>query len=79
MHYAPYSMNPYMNSHLYRNQKDTRFFPFLPFVVGGLAGLAVAPFFYRPYYPPFAYQPYYPAPYYPPTPYYGGAGGYPIQ
>ena len=64
----------------HRSQQDTRFFPFFPFVLGGLAGLAVAPFFYRPYYPPYPYPQVYPAPYpaaYGPY-YYGGLGGYPV-
>ncbi|MGR3763665.1 hypothetical protein [Rossellomorea sp. NS-SX7] len=49
---------------------DQRFFPFfgLPFIAGGLAGLAISPFlFNRPCCPP----------YYPPYPPYGGYGGAP--
>jgi hypothetical protein len=53
----------------YRGGENQRFFPFfgfLPFIAGGLAGLAVSPFFFnRPYYPP----PYYPP--YPVNPYQG--------
>ncbi|MFC0522226.1 hypothetical protein ACFFGV_01310 [Pontibacillus salicampi] len=59
--------------------KDERFFPgpFFPFVLGGLAGLAVSPFFFRPPYP-------YPCYGYPcgpgygpgPGPYGGPGGGY---
>lgn len=82
MQYAPHLIHPHGSFQpQFRNQQDSRFFPFFPFVLGGLAGLAAAPLFYRPpyYYPP------YPAPY--PMPYpayqpygsYYGTGGYPIQ
>lgn len=79
MHYTPTVTYPYLHQQLYRNYGDSRYFPFLPFVVGGLAGLAVAPLFYRPHYPPYPYQPF-PAPYPGYGPYYGaGGGGYPGQ
>ncbi|MGD6958088.1 hypothetical protein ACQCWA_09525 [Rossellomorea aquimaris] len=58
---------------------DQRFFPFfgLPFIAGGLAGLAISPFlFNRPCYGPACYPPYspyggYPYPAYPQP--YGGS------
>ncbi|WP_246289132.1 hypothetical protein [Bacillus haikouensis] len=56
-----------------RGYRDQRFFPFfgLPFLAGGLAGLAISPFLFNrpccgPYYPP-----------YPPYPAYGPYGGSP--
>jgi hypothetical protein len=67
----------------YHRQYDQRFFGFgfLPFVAGGLAGLAISPFlFNRPCCPPFYYPPYGPYQSYPPypTPYgYGGNLPYP--
>ncbi len=72
--HMPYQPNMYVRN------GDERFLPFfgLPFLAGGLAGLAVAPFFFnRPYYPPYPpYPPYY-QPYGPtPVPYGGYAQSY---
>ncbi|MBN8191653.1 hypothetical protein JI667_05755 [Bacillus sp. NTK074B] len=67
------SYYPYRGYPPYRGE-DQRFFPFfgLPFLAGGLAGLAISPFlFNRPCYGPACYPPYPP---------YGGypyPGGYP--
>ncbi|WP_175986305.1 hypothetical protein [Bacillus sp. Marseille-Q1617] len=63
--FNPYNhyINPAMRGY------DQRFFPFfgLPFIAGGLAGLAISPFlFNRPCCPP----------YYPPYPPYGPYGAY---
>ncbi|MBP3040890.1 hypothetical protein J9303_15490 [Bacillaceae bacterium Marseille-Q3522] len=61
----------------YRNLQNERFigFGWLPFLTGGVLGLAAAPFFYRPYYYPPPYPVPYPAPYqqpyYPYSQYYG--------
>ncbi|WP_243354503.1 hypothetical protein [Bacillus litorisediminis] len=80
MHSVYRYMHPqFVYPSFHRSQHDTRFFPFFPFVLGGLAGLAVAPFFYRPYYPPYPYPPVYPPAYPAYGPYYGGVGGYPVQ
>ena len=64
-------MNPYyLPPAYYRNQEDTRFFPFFPFVAGlATGGLLALPFLYnRPFYPPV-----YPA--YPGYPGFGMYGG----
>jgi hypothetical protein len=73
-----HSFIPYNNYHYpVMRGHDQRVFPFfgLPFLAGGLAGLAISPFLFNrpccpPYYPPYpAYGPYGGAPYGP----YGGA------
>ncbi len=65
---------PYYRSYQPHVGRNQRFFPFfgLPFLAGGLAGLAISPFFfnrpfYGPYYPP--YPPYPPYGYGPPPAY----------
>ncbi len=62
---------------------DQRFFPFfgLPFLAGGLAGLAISPFlFNRPWYGPGPYYPPYPAyPPYGPSPYNGYSTPYGVN
>lgn len=67
--YAPYRSYPYYREY----QGDQRFFPFfgLPFLAGGLAGLAISPLlFNRPCYGPGpCYPPPYPGPGYGPYPY----------
>ncbi|WP_163103356.1 hypothetical protein [Peribacillus alkalitolerans] len=72
-YYIPYQMYPeyFRNQNIYDqsfvNPHDQRFFPFLPFIAGGLAGLAISPFFFnRPCCGPYG-----------PYPGYGGFGGYP--
>lgn len=68
----------YMQPGYYRNQHDTRFFPFLPFVAGlATGGLLAVPFIYgnRPFYPPpYPAFPAYP-PFYSPYGMYGGMYG----
>ncbi|WP_332307828.1 hypothetical protein [Pontibacillus litoralis] len=75
----PYQISPYNSPIPALPQRhvpvnNQRFFggPFLPFALGGLAGLAISPFFYRPPYPCYGY-PCGPRPYYGPYP-YGGPG-----
>lgn len=51
------------------NQNDERLIGaglVAPFLLGGITGVALAPYFYRPYYPyqPYPYPPYYPYPRY---------------
>jgi hypothetical protein len=65
----PYGYMPgdYRNYNMYGHQGDSRIFGGFaaPFLLGGLAGAALMPAFYRPY-------PYYPPyPPYPPYPYFG--------
>ncbi|WP_205685188.1 hypothetical protein [Peribacillus acanthi] len=74
--YIPYQMNPEyfrqqnIYDHSFVNPEDQRFFPFLPFIAGGLAGLAISPFFFnRPCCGPYGPYPMYPGyPGYPPYP-----------
>lgn len=69
-HYGQMNTKHYEGQNI--NQDGDRVFPFLaPFLLGGVAGAAIAPAFYRPYPVPYGPVPYGPYPYrpYPYRPY----------